>query len=119
MGKLKVAKKIPFLVSITYDLKEEIIEQVFSFQTTNKKYLKYAYDQRFCLKRKLEKLINKELLSNNSFVERIEYENKIVIKYRNDFGESINPLNINGYEESMTVKHKVSRDGMTCAVGRI
>ena len=40
MGKLKVAKKIPFLVSITYDLKEEIIEQVFSFQTTNKKYLK-------------------------------------------------------------------------------
>ena len=36
MGKLKVAKKIPFLVSITYDLKEEIIEQVFSFQTTNK-----------------------------------------------------------------------------------
>lgn len=87
MGKLKVAKKIPFLVSITYDLKEEIIEQIFSFQTTNKKYLKYAYDQRFCLKRKLEKLINKELLSNNSFIERIEYENKIVIKYRNDFGE--------------------------------
>lgn len=28
-------------------------------------------------------------------------------------------MNINGYEESMTVKHKVSRDGMTCAVGRI
>ena len=72
MGKLKVAKKIPFLVSITYDLKEEIIEQVFSFQTTNKKYLKYAYDQRFCLKRKLEKLINKEILRKEEAGEIIQ-----------------------------------------------
>lgn len=85
--KLKVAKKIPFFVSITYNLKEEVVEQVFSFKTTSKKYLKYAYDQRFCLKRKIEKLINKELLSNNSFQKRVEYEDKIVMVYTNDFGQ--------------------------------
>ena len=84
--KLKVAKKIPFFVSITYNLKETKIEQTFSFRTTNKKYLRYAYDQRFCLMRKLEKLIEKELLSNNSFQERLEYEDKIVMTYTNDFG---------------------------------
>ena len=60
-AKLNVAKKIPFFVSITYNLKEKVVEQVYSFKTTSKKYLKYAYDQRFCLKRKIEKLINKEL----------------------------------------------------------
>lgn len=94
MGKLKVARRIPFLVSITYNLKEEVIEQVFSFQTTNKKYLKYAYDQRFCLRRKLEKLIDKELLSGSSFIERLEEENKIIMRYRNDFGSFDNSSKI-------------------------
>lgn len=86
MEKIKVAKKIPFLVSINYKLKEETIEQIFSFNTTNKKYLKYAYDQRFCLKNKIEKTIEDNLLSRNSFLGREEEESKITMIYRNDFG---------------------------------
>ena len=66
MTNIKTAKRIPFLVNITYKFDSAIIEQAFSFQTTNKKYLKYAYDQRYCLMRKIEKLIEKELLSNLS-----------------------------------------------------
>ena len=87
MAKLKVARKIPFFVNMTYNLKEKIVEQVFSFKTTNKKYLRYAYDQRFCLMRKIEKLIDKELLSGTSYLKRDEYEDKIVMTYRNDFGK--------------------------------
>ena len=87
MAKLKVAKKIPFFININYDLNGTTINQNFNFQTTNKKYLNYAYDQRFCLKRKIENLIDKELLSNTSYLGRIEDENKITIMYRNDFGE--------------------------------
>ena len=84
---VKVARKIPFLVNITYNLNGEIVEQNFLFKTTNKKFLKYAYDKRFCLKRKIDKLIDKELLSNLSFLGREDGEDKITIKYRNDFGE--------------------------------
>lgn len=86
MATLKVAKKIPFLVNITYDLRGETIIQNFEFKTTNKKYLAYAYDHRFCLKRKIERLIDKELLSRLSFIGRVEKEDKIEISYRNDFG---------------------------------
>jgi len=87
MTNIKTAKRIPFLVNITYKFDSAIIEQTFSFQTTNKKYLKYAYDQRYCLMRKIEKLIEKELLSNLSYIGRVEDEDKIKILYRNDFGK--------------------------------
>lgn len=85
MAKLKVAKKIPFLVSITYNIKKGIIEQMFSFKTTNKKYLKYVYDQRYCLKRKIEKLIDSNFLSSNYYLGRVEHEDKIIILYNNCF----------------------------------
>jgi hypothetical protein len=94
MGTLKVARKIPFLVSITYNLKETVIEQVFKFQVTNKKHLNYAYDHRFCLKRKLDKLIDEELLSSTSFIGRNDEEDKIVLTYRNDFGKFDNSSKI-------------------------
>lgn len=86
MAKLKIAKKIPFFINITYKLNGETIEQIFSFKTTNKKYLKYAYDQRYCLKRKVERLIDSYVLSDNSYLGRDEYEDKIVLLYSNDFG---------------------------------
>ena len=38
MGTFKVARKIPFFINITYNLKGETVEQVFSFKTTNKKF---------------------------------------------------------------------------------
>ena len=87
MGTFKVARKIPFFINITYNHKGETVEQVFSFKTTNKKYLRYAYDQRFCLKRKVDKLLDDRLLSSNSFIGRTDHEDKIVMEYRNDFGE--------------------------------
>ena len=94
MGTLKVARKIPFLISITYNLKETKIEQVFKFQVTNKKHLSYAHDHRFCLKRKIDRLIDSELLSSNSFIERIDHDDKIIITYRNDFGHFDNSSKI-------------------------
>lgn len=87
MAKLKVAKKIPFFVNITYNLKKEIIEQTFSFRTTNKKYLRYAYDQRYCLRRKIEKLIDSNFLNSNYYIGRFEHEDKIVITYNNEFND--------------------------------
>lgn len=94
MGKIKVAKRVPFFVNISYKLNGDTIEQIFSFRTTNKKYLKYAYDQRYCLKLKIERLIDNSLLSDCSFIGRIESEEKIIMQYRNDFGSFDNSARI-------------------------
>lgn len=84
MSKEKFARKIDFLVTETIDIKDANIVQTFQFWTSNKKYLKYAYDQRFCLRRKLEKLYEKELVKGFQFLSREESENKIVFRYDYD-----------------------------------
>ena len=79
MSKIKVAKKVEFLVTLKTEIKNDIIIQTYEFWTNNKKYLRYAYDKRYCLKSKLEKLYEANLLDN--FISREESETKIVFKY--------------------------------------
>lgn len=85
MKDIKLPQKIKFFVNVSYSVKENTIFQVFSFNTTNKKYLKYVYDQRFNLKNKIEKIIKKEMLNSSSFLSRIENETNITMTYKNDF----------------------------------
>lgn len=80
MGKIKIAKRVSFLVTENIKIENDKLFQTFQFYTNNKKYLKYAFDQRFCLKRKLEKLYNNELL-NLTFLNREEHEDKVVFVY--------------------------------------
>lgn len=95
MKEIKAAKRISFLLNITYSVKKEVIEQKFSFVTESKKHLQYAYDQRYCLKRKIEKAINENLLSRESFLSREENEDSIVIIYRNNFSLKKKPQIVN------------------------
>lgn len=95
MKEIKTAKRIPFLLNITYSVKKETIEQKFSFVVESRKHLQYAYDQRYCLKRKIEKAVSGNLLSAESFLARIENEGSIVLLYRNDFGLEKKPQIVN------------------------
>lgn len=76
MKQIKVAKRIPFFVNIKANGKE----QIFEFSTTNKKYLAYAYDARFVLKRKIDKLIM-DNLQPFTVLRRDEEKDKIIIVY--------------------------------------
>lgn len=95
MKEIKVAKRIPFLLNITYSVKKETIEQKFSFVAESKRHLQYAYDQRFCLKRKIERAIDESFLSRGSFLSRVEDEGSITIIYRNDFELERKPQIVN------------------------
>lgn len=95
MKEIKAAKRVPFLLNITYSVKKEVIEQKFSFMAENKRHLQYAYDQRYCLKRKIEKVVNENLLSRKSFLSREENEDSIVIIYRNGFRLEKKPQIVN------------------------
>ena len=75
MSELKVAKQIDFYINIKYKIIDEKIHQIFEFNTSNKKYLAYAYDSRYLLKRKLEELIRKEAL--DGYIDRIDEKNYI------------------------------------------
>lgn len=88
MKEIKIAKKIPFLLNI----KANKNEQIFEFNTTNKKYLHYAYDQRYCLKRKIERAIN-QYLQSYLVKERIEDSNKIIIVYEKEI--TFSPVIVN------------------------
>lgn len=80
---IKVARKVEFLVSINYKEINGLTAQVYTFWTNNKKNLRYAYDSRYLLKRKIDKLIEDNLLNN--FKSREENENNIIIYYDLDF----------------------------------
>lgn len=82
MSKVKFARRIEFLVTETYKRSGEYLLQKYQFWTPNKKYLKYAYDHRFCLRRKLEALYKKELLQNLEFVSKDESEDNVTFKYK-------------------------------------
>ena len=82
MSKIKVARKVEFLLTLKTEEKDNIIYQTYEFWTNNKKYLKYAYDKRYCLRSKLEKIYESHLLNN--FISREEYESKIIFKYEKD-----------------------------------
>lgn len=79
-NKIKVARKIDFLVSINYSIENNLLKQEFRFWTNNKKNLKYAYDKRFLLKPKLDKLVLDSLL--NDFKTREDNEDNITIYYK-------------------------------------
>jgi hypothetical protein len=79
MTKIKVAREIEFIVNITYKTLEDKIEQTYSFNVLNKKYLSYAFDYRFTLKRKLDKLYQDKLLNN--FLKRIDCPDKVIFYY--------------------------------------
>lgn len=80
MGKIKIAKRIDFLVTLKTEERGDEIVQTYEFWTHNKRYLKFAYDQRYCLKRKLEKIYEENLLDN--FLAREEGEARIVFRYK-------------------------------------
>ena len=61
MSKIKVARKVEFLLTLKTEEKDNIIYQTYEFWTNNKKYLKYAYDKRYCLRSKLEKVYESHL----------------------------------------------------------
>lgn len=85
MGKvIKIEKRINFLVTETVKKEKSCIIQTYTFYTTNKKYLKYAFDHRFCLKRKLEKIYEKNLLKSYEFISREEKESEVIFRYRYD-----------------------------------
>ena len=77
--KLKVARAINFIVTITYIIKSDHIEQSFNFVVDNKKYLPYAFDDRYVLKRKLDELYKKYSL--DLFIKKVDFEDKVVIYY--------------------------------------
>lgn len=83
MGKIKIAKKIDFLVTENVSFDKDCVVQTYQFWTSNKKYLHYAFDHRFCLFTKLEKLYKKDLL-DLEFIKREDHEDKVVFKYKAD-----------------------------------
>lgn len=80
MSDIKIAKQINFYVNIKYKFAGEELHQIFEFSTTNKKYLTYAYDSRYLLKRKIEKLIKDEFQEN--FIDRIDEKDYIEMVYK-------------------------------------
>lgn len=81
--KIKFARKIDFLVTETITNDKKYIKQTYRFWTSNKKYLKYAYDQRYCLMEKLETVYKKHAL-NLEFVRKEESEDNVVFVYKYD-----------------------------------
>lgn len=82
MSKVKIARRISFLVTLKTESTKDQIIQTYEFWTTNKKYLRYAYDKRYNLKSKLEKIYEENLLNN--FLAREEGESRIVFRYKKD-----------------------------------
>lgn len=81
MSKVKFARRIEFLVTESYKIDKDCLVQDYKFWTPNRKYLKYAYDQRFCLRRKLEALYKKDLVKGYKFLAREEREDGVTFKY--------------------------------------
>lgn len=88
--KIKIEKRVEFLVTETVKRERDCVAQIYTFYTTNKKYLKYAYDQRYCLKRKLEKIYDDNLLRNYKFISREEKETEVIFRYEYDGSEFAN-----------------------------
>ena len=84
MSKVKFARRIEFLITETIAKENGCIKQTYKFWTTNKKYYKYAFDQRFCLRKKLEKIFNEHLLAGYKFLSRKEDETEVVFRYQDD-----------------------------------
>lgn len=85
---LKVAKKIEFMVNETYSVcPDGSVEQCFQFETVNKKYLPYAFDDRYVLKRKLDQLFKEDAL-RCGFERKVDHSDKVVFI----FGPGHEPL---------------------------
>lgn len=95
MSELKIAKQIDFYINIKYKIIDEKIHQIFEFNTSNKKYLAYAYDSRYLLKRKLEELIRKEAL--DGYIDRIDEKNYIEVIFNSAQKPKPKIVNLNFY----------------------
>jgi hypothetical protein len=95
MSDIKIARQIDFYVNIKYKKNGDELHQIFEFNVTNKKYLTYAYDARYLLKRKIEKLIRDEFVEN--FVERIDEKEYIEVIYKTEKIKKPKIVNLNFY----------------------
>ena len=95
MSDIKIARQIDFYVNIKYKKNGDELHQIFEFNVTNKKYLTYAYDSRYLLKRKIEKLIRDEFVEN--FVERIDEKEYIEVIYKTEKIKKPKIVNLNFY----------------------
>ncbi len=86
---IKIAKKISFYININYSYENGFTKQNFEFITTNKKYLRYAYDKRYLLKKKIESIVNDNLLDDLTFKSRDDTEDKIIISYNGEMRKTI------------------------------
>jgi hypothetical protein len=95
MSDIKIAKQIDFYVNIKYKKDGDKLHQIFEFNVTNKKYLAYAYDSRYLLKRKIDKLIKDEFVEN--FIERIDEKEYIEVIYETEKTKRPKIVNLNFY----------------------
>jgi hypothetical protein len=93
-------KNIEFYINIFYKNEGDNLIQTFQF-VSKKRNFKYAFDKRFCLKNKIDKLINDENKTCDIiyFINRIDYDDRIVLIYKiNNFCEFKNVIkNISFY----------------------
>ncbi|MDR0676979.1 MAG: hypothetical protein LBF97_08100 [Elusimicrobiota bacterium] len=80
-----IPRNIEFYINIFYEYEENNIKQVFQF-ISQKKNFKYVFDKRYCLKEKVDRLLNNENKTCNEieFVRRIDYDDKIELIYNSD-----------------------------------
>lgn len=87
--KAKLPEIKNFHINISYAYKNNVMIQTFDFVVDNKKVLRYAYDKRYNLKKRIDEVIRKESnsLKDAKFINRIDTDTGITIYYEIVGGE--------------------------------
>jgi hypothetical protein len=81
---LKVPKNLELYINIVYQYNNNIIKQILNFYMSNKRYLRYIYDMRYCLKSKVDKVLEEVNLNSQDiqYMSRIDEKSFIEVNYK-------------------------------------